>query len=164
MAAMSDGRKIVYRRATLGDVPALVEYRVRFLNELHGRAENDETKVIRESLLRYFNKAIPSGDFIAWVAELDGKMVATSGMVVWEKPATYGGVESGRLGYLLNFYTIPEARRRGIATRMLNELIKEARLLGLRYLHLHASKYGEPIYRKAGFTDPQNPELTRRLE
>jgi Fe-S-cluster containining protein len=73
--------------------------------------EDDETRVIRESLLRYFTKAIPSGDFIAWVAELDGKMVATSGMVVWEKPATYGGVECGRLGYLLNFYTIPERAR-----------------------------------------------------
>jgi GNAT superfamily N-acetyltransferase len=134
------------------------------LNELHSHVENDETKVIRESLLRYFTKAIPPGDFIAWVAELDGKIVATSGMVVWEKPAIYGGVESGRLGYLLNFYTIPEARRKGIATRMLNELIKEARLLGLRYLHLHASKYGESIYRKAGFTEPHMPELTRRLE
>jgi GNAT superfamily N-acetyltransferase len=161
---MTDGRGIVYRRATLYDVPALVEYRVRFLNELHSHAENDETKVIREALHKYFNKAIPSGDFIAWVAELDGKIVATSGMVVWEKPATYDGVESGRLGYLLNFYTIPEARRRGIATRMLNELIKEARSLGLRYVHLHASKYGEPIYRKAGFTEPQMPELACRLE
>jgi len=161
---MSNENEIVYRRAALSDVPTLVETRVRFLNELHGHLENDETKVIRESLLNYFTKAIPSQDFIAWVAELDGKIVATSGMVVWQKPATYGGVETGRLGYLLNFYTVPETRRKGVATRLLHELIEEARLLGLKYLHLHASKSGESIYRTAGFREPRMPELTLRLE
>ena len=161
---MRKKREIVYRRATISDVPTLVDYRIRFLNELHSRVENDETEVVRKSLLRYFTKEIPTGDFIAWVAELDGKTVATSGLVVWQKPALYGGVESGRLGYLLNFYTIPSARGKGIATRLLNELIKEARLLGLRYLHLHASQYGESIYRKAGFTEPHMPELALRLE
>lgn len=161
---MRIGKEIAYRRATLGDVPALVDYRVRFLNELHRHPENDETKAVRKSLLEYFTKAIPSGDFIAWVAEFDGGIIATSGMVVWQKPAIYGGVESGRLGYILNIYTIPEARRKGIATRLLNELIKEAISLGLKYLHLHASKDGESIYRKAGFVEPRMPELALRLE
>jgi len=45
---------------------------------------------------------------------------------VQEIPARYGGVESGKLGYLLNFYTIPEARRKGICTILLSESIKEA--------------------------------------
>jgi ribosomal protein S18 acetylase RimI-like enzyme len=118
---------------------------------------------VRKSLLEYFTKAISSNDFIAWVAEIDGKIIATSGMVVWQKPAIYGGVESGKLGYLLNFYTIPEARRKGIATRLLSELIEEAKSLGLKYLHLHASKDGINIYRKAGFVEPDKPELELRL-
>jgi ribosomal protein S18 acetylase RimI-like enzyme len=78
---------------------------------------------------------------------------------VWQKPAIYGGVESGKLGYLLNFYTIPEARGRGIATRLLNELLREAKSSGLKYLHLHTSKDGISIYRKAGFIEPEMPEL-----
>jgi len=160
---MRIGKEIVYRRATIADVPLLVDYRVRFLNELDKHPENDETKAVRKSLLEYFAKAIPLGDFIAWVAECNGRIVATSGMVVWEKPALYE-VESGKLGYLLNIYTIPEARKKGIATRLLNELINEAKLLGLKYLHLHASKNGEPIYRRAGFVEPHMPKLTLRLE
>jgi GNAT superfamily N-acetyltransferase len=156
--------RIVYRCVTIDDVPALVDYRVRFLNELFNHPENDETTVVRKSLLEYFTRAVPSKDFIAWVAEYDGKIIATSGMVVWQKPAIYGGVESGRLGYLLNFYTVPEARRKGIGTRLLNELIKEAKSLGLKYLHLHASKDGINIYRKAGFAEPEQPELELRLE
>ena len=161
---MRIGKEIVYRRGTLDDIQALVDLRVRFLNELLNHPENNETRVVRKPLLEYFTEAIPSRDFVAWVAEYGGKIVATSGMVVWQKPALYGGVESGKLGYLLNFYTIPEARGKGIATRLLNELIGEAKSMGLRYVHLHASKDGEPIYRKAGFVEPKMPELELRLE
>jgi GNAT superfamily N-acetyltransferase len=119
---------------------------------------------VRKSLREYFVKAIPSEGFIAWVAEYEGRIIATSGMVVWQKPAMYGGVESGKLGYLLNFYTIPEARRKGVSTRLLNELIKEARSSGLKYVHLHASRDGIDIYRRAGFVEPDEPELVLRLE
>jgi GNAT superfamily N-acetyltransferase len=155
--------KIVYRPAVNKDVPDLVNQRIQFLNEHFNHPENDETAVVRKSLQEYFAKAILAKDFIAWLAEYEGKIIATSGMVVWQKPALYGGVESGRLGYLLNFYTVPEARRKGIATRLLNELIKEAKSLGLRYLHLHASKDGINIYRKAGFVEPCEPELELKL-
>jgi GNAT superfamily N-acetyltransferase len=156
-------QKIIYRRAEINDIPTLVDYRVRFLNELYKHPEDAETAVIRKSLQNYFKKTIPSKEFIAWIAEYDGKTIATSGMVVWQKPAIYGGIETGKLGYLLNFYTIPEARKKGICTRLLNELIKEAKSLGLKYLHLHASKDGINIYKKAGFVKPNQPELKLRL-
>ena len=155
--------RITYRSATVDDVPALVDYRIRFLNEHFNHPEDDCTIVMRKSLREYFARTILSRDFIAWVAECDGRIIATSGMVVWQKPAMYEGVETGKLGYLLNFYTVPEARRKGIGTRLLSELIEEAKFLGLRYLHLHASRDGISIYRKAGFAEPMEPELELRL-
>ncbi len=155
--------RIGYRRATINDLSVLVSLRIRFLNELLSHPENDETALVRKSLQSYFAKAIPRNDFVAWVAERDGEVIATSGIVIWEKPAIYGGAESGRLGYLLDFYTVPEFRGEGIATRLLNELIKEAKSTGLHYLHLHASKDGINIYRKAGFTETAMPELELRI-
>jgi GNAT superfamily N-acetyltransferase len=142
----------------------LIDYRVRFLNELYNHTEDDETEILRKALREYFSEAIPSDDFIAWLAEYNGKIIGTSGMVVWQMPARYGGLESGKLGYILNLYTIPEARRKGICTRLLNELIKEAKSLGLKYLHLHASEDGISIYRKAGFVMPDQIELKLKLE
>ena len=156
--------KINYRRANIDDIEILIDYRVRCLNELYNHPEDDETEVLRKALRGYFSKAIPYNDFIAWLAEYKGKIIGTSGMVVWEIPARYGGLESGKLGYILNLYTISEARRKGICTRLLNELIKEAKSLGLTYLHLHASEYGISIYRKAGFVKPDQIELELRLE
>jgi GNAT superfamily N-acetyltransferase len=155
--------KIKYRRATVNDVQTLIDYRVRFLNELHGHAEDDDTQILRKSLREYFSEAIPSGSFIAWLAEQDGKTVGTGGMVLWQMPGRYGGLETGRLGYILNMYTIPDARGKGVCTRLLRELIKEAKSLGLRYLHLHASEDGMRVYRKAGFAEPKRPELALKL-
>jgi len=156
--------KINYRRANINDIEFLVDYRVRFLNELYNHPEDDENEILRKALRQYFSEAIPSNNFIAWLAEYNGKIIGTSGMVVWRMPARYGGLESGRLGYILNLYTVPEARRKGICTRLLNELIKEAKSLGLKYLHLHSSEEGRNIYRKAGFVEPDQTELILRLE
>jgi GNAT superfamily N-acetyltransferase len=156
--------RLEYRRANASDVEVLVDYRIRFLNELYHHPEDGETQVLREALQEYFSKAIPSNSFIAWLAEHDGKVVGTGGMVVWQIPGRYEGLESGRAGYILNMYTIPEARRNGICTRLLEELTKEAKSLGISYLHLHASKDGEGIYRKAGFADFDQPEMKLRLK
>jgi GNAT superfamily N-acetyltransferase len=159
----TENSKITYRRATVDDVQTLIDMRVRFLNELYSHLENDETKILRKSLRQYFSEAIPSGSFIAWLAEHEGKTVGTGGMVVWQMPGRYEGIETGRLGYILNMYTVPESRRSGACTRLLKELIKEAKSLGLRYFHLHASEDGMTIYRKAGFVEPKRIELALKL-
>jgi GNAT superfamily N-acetyltransferase len=158
-----ENNRIKYRRATLADIDTLIDYRVRFLNGLYRHPENGQTKILRESLHKYFSEAIPSNDFIAWLAEYEGKTLGTGGMVVWQMPGRYRGLETGRLGYILNMYTVPEARKKGICTRLLRELINEAIRLDLKYLHLHASKDGIDIYRKEGFAEPEQIELVKRL-
>ncbi len=62
--------------------------------------------------------------------------------------------------YLLNFYTAPEARGRGLATQLLQHAVDECRNANVRVITLHASKFGRPIYEKFGFT--QNNEMILR--
>lgn len=158
-----DRDKITYRRANIYDLKTLIDFRARFLNELYNHPDDIETESLKNGLKEYFSKALSSGNFIAWLAEYKGETIGTSGMVIWELPGRYGGLESGRLGYILNMYTIPEARKMGICSRLLKELVKEAKSHGLKYLHLHASKDGLNIYRNAGFVEPDQPELVFRL-
>jgi len=155
--------KIIYRRAKLDDIEILVDYRVRLLNEVFNHQENEETETLKKELLEYFSKSIHSKDFIIWLAEYNGKVIGISGIVVWEMPPWYE-CKSGRLGYIFNTYTIPEARGKGVCTRLLSELIKEAELLGITYLHVYPSNDVISIYRKAGFVEPSLIELELRLE
>jgi N-acetylglutamate synthase-like GNAT family acetyltransferase len=156
--------KIFYRRANINDIKSLVEYRIQFLNELYDPPGENEIDFIKKKLENYFYKKIQSKEFIAWLAEQKGIIVGTSGMVVWQLPSRYGGLESGKIGYILNLYTLPEKRRKGICTRLLKELIQDAKLIGLKYLHLHASKYGENLYKKIGFKEPDHKELFLKLK
>lgn len=155
--------KIIYRRAKLDDIEILVDYRVRLLNEVFNHQENEETETLKKELLEYFSKSIYSKDFIICLAEYNEKVISISGVVVWQTPPWYE-CKSGRLGYIFNTYTIPEARGKGVCTRLLSELIKEAELLGITYLHVYSSNDAISIYRKAGFVEPSLIELELRLE
>ena len=62
--------------------------------------------------------------------------------------------------YLLNFYTAPEARGRGLATQLLQHAVDECRKANVQVITLHASRFGRPIYEKFGFT--QNNEMILR--
>jgi GNAT superfamily N-acetyltransferase len=158
-----DKNQVSYRRANEADIDSLVDMRVRFLNEMYDHPDDEETDELRQSLRGYFAESIANGSFVAWLAEHDGETIGSSGMVVWRLPGRYGGLVSGEIGYILNLYTIPEARRGGICTRLLDELIGEGRRLGLTYFHLHATNDGEEIYRRAGFADAELLEMELKL-
>ncbi|MDO8056812.1 MAG: hypothetical protein Q6361_08120, partial [Candidatus Hermodarchaeota archaeon] len=74
--------KTDYRRASIDDIDSLVGFRVRFLGELYDHPEDDETEVLRRALQGYLSEAIPANDFIAWLAEYDGKVIGVGGMIV----------------------------------------------------------------------------------
>ncbi len=154
---------VTYCRATLDDVDALVDFRLKFLADRAGSERAPDEELIAKNLREYFREAMPRGTFLAWLAERDGAVVATSGMVIWQIPPN-NSVPTGRMGYILNMYTVPEARRRGICTALLEKMIEEARALGLSRVHLHASRPGEGIYRRRGFVEPSDVELLLRLE
>lgn len=156
--------EISYRKADIQDIDILVDFRVRFLNELDNHPDDEEADNLRTTLREYFSQKIPSGEFIAWFAEEDGKILGTSGIVMWQIPGRYGGLELGKAGYILNMFTVPEARGQGICTCLITRLIDEARAIGLKYLHLHASSDGNSIYRKMGFSEPEMPELRLILD
>ena len=154
---------VTYRRATIDDVDVLVDFRLRFLADRAGSERAPDEERVAKNLREYFREAMPRGAFIAWFAERDGAVVATSGMVVWQMPPN-NSVVTGRMAYVLNMYTMPEARRQGICTALLEKMIEEARALGLSRVHLHASRIGEGIYRRRGFVEPSDVELLLRLD
>jgi GNAT superfamily N-acetyltransferase len=155
--------EVTYRRATVEDIDVLVDYRLHFLAEHFGSSDAGDVDSLKKELRNYFLEEMPKGSFIAWLAVIDDKAVATSGMVIWRIPPN-NSVKNGKQGYILNMYTLPEARGRGVCTALIEKLIVEAKAFGLSRLHLHASKMGEPIYRKRGFIEPSDVELILRID
>jgi len=138
-----------YRRATLKDVDPLVALRLAFLAEISGASEFDP--VLRASLSEYFSRMIPTEEFIAFVAVADATIIATCGLVFHRHPPSNKN-PTGHEAYIMNMYTLPEYRRRGIATRLLQMLIDDARRNDCGKISMHALPNGRSIYVNAGFT------------
>ena len=138
------------RRATMDDLDALVQLRLDLLREVGNLTGDAHTAELAEATRTYLAAKLPTGEFAAWVAEVDGLLVATSGLMLYERPPTAGN-PSGIEAYVMNMYTVPEWRGKGVAPALLREIISFVRDSGARRIWLRATEAGKSIYVKAGF-------------
>lgn len=155
-------QNICLRKAEISDVPVIVDYRLEFVKEAQGIPDPEVEFQLRLSLQNYLLKSIRDQSFVSWIAEYENKPVGFSGMVIREQPANLE-MPNGKTGYILNMFTIKEFRNKGICTLLFQKLIEEAKELKLNKIELHATKDGEPIYRKFGFTEPHDVALEYKL-
>ncbi len=99
---------------------------------------------------RYLHDKLPNNEFIAFLAEAEGETVGTSGLVLWERPPT--SRNRGLDGYIMNMYTVPQWRGQGIASALLERLVRCAQEAGARRVFLRAvSPGGKRLYERLGF-------------
>lgn len=140
---------IVVRIASERDLDAVVSMRLEFLREL-GRLPRDADEAARVTR-NWLAAHVATGDFVVWVVEVGGSMVATSALSLQQRPPYYYGLAEGVEGYLLNMYTRREWQRQGIGRAILDEVLRYARGAGIRRVTLHATDAGRPLYEAAGF-------------
>jgi GNAT superfamily N-acetyltransferase len=146
------------RRVGEHDIPAMTAARLAYLTEMQGGRPEAYLKELQQNLQSYFLQAMQEGSFFALLAEKEGKVVSYGGMVLKKIPGDLN--QSSYLeGDILNMYTLPAYRRQGISSMILQQLLTEAKIMGITKVALHCSKDGEPLYRKFGFEDPVYPYL-----
>lgn len=148
------------RRAGLPEVAILAQLRVRFLRELDLLTRAQEPALI-QATEEYLRKALPAGEFVAFVAEVDGQVVGTGSLLPSQRPPAMDNL-SGREGYVLNMWTEPAYRRRGIAAALLREIVAHARNARIGRLRLHATDDGRSLYEQFGFQG-RNSEMVLKI-
>jgi GNAT superfamily N-acetyltransferase len=148
------------RRATVEDIETLVELRLEMQRE-----NSDGIEVawegVGEACRRYFEETLPPGIFVAFVAEVEGRVVATSGVSFVSRPPGSTSFLQCE-GYVTNVYTVPHWRGKGVATELMNATIEYAQEQGARLVYLHTSDAGRAVYAKLGFV-PYPCYMGRRL-
>ena len=137
---------IVYRTAEVNDIPELVQCRIQQLDDEEEHPQRD----IREDLCVWFTRVLQNQTLYQIVAEDEGKIVATGGLLELDMPPGFFEYH-GKTGYITNMYTVREYRHRGIASEILEQLKQEAVHRKMDRLILGASVWGEPVYRRSGF-------------
>ena len=87
-----------------------------------------------------------------------GQFIGSGGISYYRVMPTYHNL-TGRKGYIMNMYTRPEYRRKGIAFHTLDLLVQDAREKGITSVSLEATEAGRPLYEKYGFSDMKD-EMT----
>ena len=126
-----------------------------------GQPDDDVMASMERDFVPWVRAKLAEDEYVGWLASEDGVVVGGAGLWLMEFPPHFLQVEPVR-GYLLNFYTVPEFRGRGLAKVLLKEAVDEARRRGCEVVTLHASKFGRPIYEKNGFK--QTNEMMLRFD
>lgn len=139
-----------FRKATLDDIPRLVQYRLSLLHSAIGDGETEKWKFVEEEIDQYYREALSDESHIAYMAFLGDQCVGTGGVCFYRILPTYYK-PTGKKAYIINMYTEPAYRRKGIARQLLDLLVKEALNRGATYISLEATDMGRPLYEKYGF-------------
>jgi dihydrofolate reductase/GNAT superfamily N-acetyltransferase len=152
-ARTNEGTKsITYRKLTEADLNTFIGMRIAQLTEEYtAEGKNPPEGVDLETALKeFYHRHMADGTFVSWLA-LDGeKIIGTSGMSFVEKPP-YFSCPTGRLGLLSSMFTNPNYRRMGIAKKLLDKVVNEARQYGCGSVWITASNMGVKLYTAYGF-------------
>jgi GNAT superfamily N-acetyltransferase len=139
------------RLATLDDVPIIGHHRYEMFMEM-GQGTREACDRMRAPSEAWTRAAMEAGRYIGFFAEdATGQVVAGAGLWLMEWLPNPDDV-TGRRGYILNVYTEPHARKRGLAKRLVCAAMDWCAERGISIMLLHASDAGRPIYESIGFT------------
>lgn len=140
----------LYKRATLADIKILTETRIEVLRAAnHLTDDTDMSEVERESY-NYYQKALHEGSHIAYLVFDGNRFVGAGGVSFFQVMPTYHN-PSGKKAYIMNMYTDSAYRRKGIATKTLDLLVRDIKNRGITAISLEATDMGRPLYEKYGF-------------
>lgn len=133
------------------DIEQLTILRVKVLIAANELSRDTDMSLVEKETRKYYEEFLGKEEHFAVVAYDNGKPIGTGAISFYKVMPTYHNV-TGEKAYIMNMYTEPEYRRRGIATRILKMLIEEARKRNIVEVTLEATKMGKPLYEKNGFS------------
>ena len=149
--------EITYRLATTDDVDALAQKRWQMETERHPDIQADYAAYLAAAR-QAIRPEIERGAHIAFLAEVEGEVVACAILIWWTMLPSLTELHRRR-AYVSSVYCDPAWRRRGIARHLMEQLLAHAQEMGVQRLILWPSEMGRPLYLDQGFEPSRALEL-----
>ncbi len=140
----------VFRKADISDIDLLSEVRVTVLRAVNKLDDCVDMSAVYSSTYEYYKTALIDGTHTSYLVFDNDKVVGAGSICYYTVMPTCCN-PTGKKAYVMNMYTAPEYRRRGIAFKVLDTLVKEAVHRGVTDIGLEATYMGRPLYEKYGF-------------
>ena len=147
--------KFEYKRTIPEDIEELVKTRIIVLRAANKLSDDVDMSLVEQETYAYYKRALETGEHIAYLVYDNGTFIGAGGVSFYQVMPTYHN-PSGKKAYIMNMYTAPEYRRRGIAFHTLDLLVKAAKEQGVSQIALEATDMGRPLYEKYGFVNMED--------
>lgn len=156
----SGALNVAIRGALPTDIPEILRQRRAMYGDMNCK-DAAALDAMTELTAGYLAKAMADGSFHAWLASEAGHVVAGGAVVISPWPAHPYDLECRR-ATILNVYTYPAYRRRGLARQLIQTMIDWCRQEGFSRVTLHASDDGRALYESLGFEASNEMRLKLR--
>lgn len=148
-----------FRRATIADTEIIAEHRYLMFAEI-GKVDEDLLTEAHVHYAPWLAERLSNGIYTGILVEHHQDVVAGAGMWVMMGAPLPNLISSDhRRASIVNVYTHPDHRRKGLARQMMNQLLDIARQEGYPVVTLHASDAGRPLYESMGFRNTNELSL-----
>ncbi len=159
---MSDNivSRYIIRAATAADAAVIAHHRAAMFRDM-GVLVDAAVPALEAAARDYLAQALPAGEYLGWVVHAGGHVVAGGGVLIRPLLPHPGAPQGGEEAYLLNVYTEPEHRRRGLARQLMQAILAWCDARRISRLTLHASDEGRLLYESLGFAPTNEMRLDK---
>jgi GNAT superfamily N-acetyltransferase len=147
---VSTATGIAFRRAALEDAATIALHRRLMFRDM-GHHDDSQPDAMVHKFLPWLSEKMSAGEYLAWLAvTAENAVVAGAGLWLMDWPPHMLG-SGARRGNILNVYTQPEFRHRGLASWLVEAALHWCKTHEVDLVILHASQQGRQLYESLGF-------------
>jgi GNAT superfamily N-acetyltransferase len=146
------------RQATLEDLPVILHHRRRMFEDM-GFTDPQGLSAMEESSTPLLRRGLGDGTYRGWLVEAPGGGVAAGGGLIILEFHSNPRDPRARRAWVVNMFPEAAHRRRGLARWLMETILEWCRGEGMRFVYLHASDEGRPLYEGLGFAPTNEMRL-----
>ncbi|WP_461247943.1 GNAT family N-acetyltransferase [Treponema sp. R6D11] len=151
--------EIELKKVGIEHLEILVDLRMEFIKDIHPNTALQLLEKIKKSTFTYFNDLFNNNSYIGFIGlNNNGEVICTAGLLIYYLPPL-NNENYRKIGHVLNFYTKPAYRRKGIGSKLMNFIKDTATDEKINRIVLNSTKMGFSMYKKAGFIEPEDKAL-----
>lgn len=143
---------LFFKKAGIDDLEILMKLRIEVLRAAIKLNDSVDMSEVYDESYKYYKNCFNNDEHVAYIVYDNDKVAGCGGVSFFKVMPTYHNI-SGEKAYIMNMYTRPEYRRKGIAIKTLDLLVSEAKKRNISAISLEATDMGRPLYVKYGFTN-----------
>jgi GNAT superfamily N-acetyltransferase len=149
------------RPAEPRDVPVIAHHRAAMFRDM-GSIPQQDYELLRQASVDWIAGLFTVGGYAGWLVDHQDIVVAGGGILLREMGPLPGSYHPNRWAHIVNVYSEPGHRRRGLARQVMQTMLDWCADRSFDLVTLAASDEGRPLYKSLGFVPTNDMRLLKR--